>query len=269
MRCVELSSYDSRAVICSKGAYLLKWSISNKDVILPGNPDKPTWSGMAILIPFANRVKNGEYEFEGVKYSLPRNEEGHAIHGLILNEEWDIISVSEDSASFKHILHHPGYPTELTSIAKYTLINKELNVEIIIRNTGLKNAPLVIGAHPYFIASNDWRLKIQGNVQMCEAINKIPTGRLIPFDINNTVRKEFDDCFLISNDDIVLESNYSTIRIIRRGMPYVQIFTGVPNAVAIEPMSGAPDAYHNGMGLIIIRPGEERAFKFTIEVLRL
>ncbi len=104
---------------------------------------------------------------------------------------------------------------------------------------------------------------------MCEAVNKIPTGRLVPFDINNTVRREFDDCFLISNDDIVLESNYSTIRIIRRGMPYVQIFTGVPNAVAIEPMSGAPDAYHNGMGLIIMKPGEERVFKFTIEVLRL
>ncbi|WP_460173372.1 aldose epimerase family protein [Vulcanisaeta sp. JCM 14467] len=266
---MDLNSGDAHAVMCNRGAYLLEWSISDKDVVLPGDLDKPTWGGMAILIPFANRVKGGEYEFEGVRYLLPKNEEGHAIHGLVLNEEWDVVSIGENNVSLKHVLHNPGYPTELTSIVRYTLIDKGLDIEIIVRNTGLKDAPLVVGAHPYFIISGDWRLKTQGSVQMCEAVNKIPTGRLVPFDINNTVRREFDDCFLISNDDIVLESNYSTIRIIRRGMPYVQIFTGVPNAVAIEPMSGAPDAYHNGMGLIIMKPGEERVFKFTIEVLRL
>ncbi|WP_052885827.1 aldose 1-epimerase [Vulcanisaeta distributa] len=267
VECVELSNEVSQAVICSKGAYLLRWAVLGKDVVLPGNTDKPTWSGMAMLIPFANRVKGGEYEFEGVRYSLPRNEEGHAIHGLVLNEEWNIESISRGSASFKHVLRNPGYPTELTLTVKYALTGKELNVDIITRNTGLKNAPLVVGAHPYFIVSNDWRLNAQGDVRMCEAVNKIPTGRLIPFNLSNTTKREFDDCFLI-NGDIILESQYSTIRIIRYGMPYVQIFTGVPNAIAIEPMSGAPDAYHNGMGLIIIRPNEERRFRFTVKVLR-
>ncbi|MGC8543129.1 MAG: aldose 1-epimerase [Vulcanisaeta sp.] len=262
-----MRSRDSQAMICSKGAYLLKWSVLGKDVILPGDPDKPTWGGMAIMIPFANRVKGGEYEFEGVRYSLLKNEEGHAIHGLVLNEEWDITSISEDYAVFKHVLNHPGYPTELTSIIKYILNGDSLDVKITIRNTGFRNAPLVVGAHPYFIVSGDWRVRVQGDMQMCEAINKIPTGKLIPFNLNDTVRREFDDCFLISGD-IMLESQYSAVEVVRHDMPYVQIFTGVTNAVAIEPMSGAPDAYHNGMGLTIIRPGEEKSFSFTIRVLR-
>ncbi|ADY00685.1 Aldose 1-epimerase [Vulcanisaeta moutnovskia 768-28] len=267
MGCLEVSSYTSRAVICNRGAYLLEWSVSGKDIILPGDPDRPTWSGMAIMIPFANRIKNGEYEFEGIKYSLPRNKEGHAIHGLILNEEWSITYIGENSVSLEHVLKHPDYPTELTSIIKYTLVEGELDVEFIIKNTGLRSAPLVVGAHPYFIVSNDWMINTQGEILMCETVNKIPTGKLIPVDLNNTERREFDDCFLV-NGDITLESHYSTIKIIRHGMPYIQIFTGVPNAIAIEPMSGAPDAYHNGMGLTIIKPGEEKNFRFTIKVLR-
>ncbi|WP_054853578.1 aldose 1-epimerase [Vulcanisaeta distributa] len=270
MECVELGNNVSQAVICRRGAYLLKWSVLGKDVILPGNPDKPTWSGMAIMIPFANRVRGGgEYEFEGVRYYLPRNEEGHAIHGLVLNEEWDVISIGEDNVALRYVLNHPGYPTELTSIIKYALNDDGLNVEIIVRNTGLRNAPLVVGAHPYFIVGDNWRMSVQGDVRICESINKIPTGRLIPFNLGDAVRREFDDCFLISGD-ITLESQYSMIRIVRRNMPYVQVFTGVPNAVAIEPMSGAPDAYHNGMGLTIIKPGEEGGrYGFTISVLRI
>jgi len=38
----------------------------------------------------------------------------------------------------------------------------------------------------------------------------------------------------------------------------------VEGAVAVEPMSGAPDAYHNGMGLKILRPGEAAEFSFEI-----
>ncbi|BDR93489.1 aldose 1-epimerase [Vulcanisaeta souniana] len=267
MRCLEVGGYVSRAVICNRGAYLLEWSVSGKDIILPGDPDRPTWSGIAIMIPFANRVRDGEYEFEGIKYSLPRNKEGHAIHGLVLNEEWSVTSTSENSISLKHVLNHPGYPTELTSMVKYALVEGGLDVEFIVKNTGLRGAPLVVGAHPYFIASNDWRINTQGKALMCETINKIPTGKLIPFNLNIMGRREFDDCFLI-NGDITLESQHSAIKIIRQGMPYVQIFTGVPNAIAIEPMSGTPDAYHNGMGLTIIRPGEEKAFSFAIRVLR-
>ncbi|WP_054854875.1 aldose 1-epimerase [Vulcanisaeta sp. JCM 16161] len=268
MECVELISDASHAVICRRGAYLLKWSVSGKDVVLPGDLSRPTWSGMAIMIPFANRVRGGEYEFEGVRYYLPRNEEGHAIHGLVLSEDWDITSLGSANATFKYVLNHPGYPTELTSTIKYTLDDNSLSVEIVIRNTGFRNAPLVVGAHPYFIVRNDWRIHVQGDALMCETIDKIPTGKLIPFNLNNTIRREFDDCFLI-NSDIMLESQYSSIKIIRHNMPYVQIFTGVPNAIAIEPMSGAPDAYHNGMGLTIIRPGEERRYGFTMSALRI
>ncbi|MGC9152929.1 MAG: aldose 1-epimerase [Vulcanisaeta sp.] len=268
MHFIEIKKRESKVIVSSKGAYIIRWSIAGKDILLPGNLEKPTRGGMAIMIPYANRVKNGEYEFEGIRYTLPKNEEGHAIHGLILNETWSIESMGEGNVILKHVLKHPGYPTELTSIVNYILNERELKVIMRIRNTGSRSAPLVIGAHPYFLATDDWRVRVDGDAYICEAVNKIPTGRLLPFNLDSTNRRDFDDCFLI-NGKIILESKYSTIEIERQNMPYIQIYTGIPNAIAIEPMSGAPDAYHNGMGLIKIQSNEERTFTFTIRVLRI
>jgi len=47
-------------------------------------------------------------------------------------------------------------------------------------------------------------------------------------------------------------------------MKFFQVYTGVKGAVAVEPMSGAPDAFHNGLGLVIIRPDETREFSFEV-----
>jgi len=265
----SIRSNESTLTISSKGAYVTEWSIAGKNVLLPGNLERPTRGGMAIMIPYANRVRDGEYEFEGVRYVLPRNEEGHAIHGLVLNDEWELLELGPSEIEFKHVLNHPGYPTELTSVVKYALGEREFRTDLIIRNTGSRTAPLVVGAHPYFIVSPDWRIRVDGEVRICVMSDKIPTGELLPYDIDNTSKREFDDCFLIGNAEVTLESSYSTIKMVRRNMPYTQIYTGIPGSIAIEPMSGAPDAYHNGLGLIVIRPGETKTFSFTIKVLRI
>lgn len=254
-------SYESfEAEILELGAYLYSLTKNSKDLILKGNLEKPTHGGMAILIPYANRVKGGEYEFDGIKYILPKNQEGNAIHGLVLDKKWDIILSSTNSIKLKYILTHPGYPTTLENYVNYILDNKGLEVAIIVKNIGNMPAPLTIGAHPYFVVSNDWRLRTNGVVLRCEIKDKIPTGRLYSFNLSSG---EFDDCFLVEND-IELISSYQSVIVKRKNMPYIQVYTGVKGAVAVEPMSGAPDAFHNGLGLVIIYPGEEREFWFKL-----
>ena len=52
-------------------------------------------------------------------------------------------------------------------------------------------------------------------------------------------------------------------------MPYIVIYNGEHagnNAVAIEPMTGAPDAYHNGIGIISLDKGNEFKCSYSIEV---
>ena len=255
---------NTEADILTKGAYLYSFSVNGKDIILRGNLDKPTRGGMAILIPYANRVKGGEYEFDNVKYSLPKNEEGNAIHGLVLDKEFEVKEEKEDEVSLEYLLIHEGYPTTLRCTVMYKVLDKALSVKIKVKNEGNKRAPLTVGAHPYFIVSDDWKIITTSNVvRQCVMKDHIPTGEFTETKIEH---KEHDDCFLVEGE-VQLVSSYSSILIRRENMPFIQIYTGVKGAVAIEPMSGAPDAYHNGIGLKIINPKEEETFSFSIEVI--
>ena len=262
---IRLNVDDSEVIIYEKGAYLYSWKIRNKDVLLKGNLELPTKGGMALLIPYANRVAGARYVFNGVEYVLPRKwwspEEDNAIHGLVFDKEFSIDDVGHNYARLSYVLRHSGYPTTLAINVEYTLYGDELKTVIIVRNIGNSEAPLVVGAHPYFIVSDDWDIEVSGESYRCESINKIPTGRLVR---DRLRRGDWDDCFIV-NDPIILKSSYSKIIISRENMRYLHVYTGAQSAVALEPMSGAPDAYHNGMGLLIIRPGEKMNFSFTIK----
>nr|WP_291999910.1 aldose 1-epimerase [Caldivirga sp.] len=266
---IRLREGSSEAIIYEKGAYLYSWSIGGRDVILKGNLDAPTRGGMAILIPYANRVKGAEYVFNGVKYTLPVKwwppREDHAIHGLVLDKDFIVKESTVNSALLNYVLRHSGYPSILDILVKYELGGDSLKVSFTIRNIGSSDAPLTVGAHPYFLVSSDWNIRTGGESYQCEAVDKIPTGRLIRRELS---KGEWDDCFIV-DDPIELTSSYSGITITRVNMKYLQVYTGIPNAVAVEPMSGAPDAYHNGMGLITIKPNETREFSFTIKVTRI
>ncbi len=259
---MKISYQSFEAEVLETGAYLFSLTKNSKDLILKGDLDRPTHGGMALLIPYANRVKGGEYEFDGIRYVLPKNQEGNAIHGLVLDKKWEIISSSSDSIKLKYTLRHDGYPTVLENIVNYSLDAEGLEVLIQVKNLGDKSAPLTVGAHPYFIVSNDWQISTEGMTLRCKMENKIPTGELVPYNFSQSER-EFDDCFIIEGD-VKLTSSYQTVILTRRNMPFIQVYTGLKGAVAIEPMSGAPDAYHNGMGLSIIYPSEEREFWFKI-----
>lgn len=258
---LKIASQDIAAEILENGAYLYSLVKNGRDIILRGKEDRKTRGGMALLIPYANRVKGGKYIWEGKEYELPKNEEGNAIHGLILDKDFSIVEKRDNYVVLDYLLSHPGYPTKLDIKVTYAL-NQGLETRIEVKNVGDNSAPLTVGAHPYFIVKGKWRI-YPSFVKRCIMENKIPTGKVEDFEI---VHKDYDDCFIIPGN-VTLESEYSKV-VIRKDdkMNFIQLYTGQLNAVAVEPMSGAPDAYHNGMGLITLKPKEVKEFHFRIEV---
>ncbi|MFQ6011520.1 MAG: hypothetical protein ACE5KG_05045, partial [Nitrososphaerales archaeon] len=53
---------------------------------------KNEWFKGAKLIPFANRIRDGKYRFEGRSYKLPTNfpSQRHAIHGLLYDRKFNV-----------------------------------------------------------------------------------------------------------------------------------------------------------------------------------
>ncbi len=258
---IALSDGELYLEVHEAGAYVSALRRRDVDVLLRGDPRRPTKGGMAFLAPYANRVRGGSYEFEGRRYELPRSAEGHAIHGLVLDSEFEVEDLEVDRVSLKGALRHPGYPSELLLRVTYEL-GGLLMASAAVTNVGERRAPLVVGWHPYFLVKGGWAIRPSGQALRCESVDRIPTGRLVPHSFGPD--GSYDDCFYVESGEVELDTGEGSILVRGSGMRFFQVYTGVPGAVAVEPMSGAPDAYHNGLGLTVIGPGETREFSFTV-----
>src|SRR4051812_11609658 len=62
---------------------------------------RPTRSGIPILFPFPNRIRAGQFSWEGKSYRLPLNDptQKNAIHGFACRYPWRVIDGGSDGES--------------------------------------------------------------------------------------------------------------------------------------------------------------------------
>lgn len=250
------------AEINSTGAYVRNLVLDGRDILMPSGDGKDTHGGMAVMLPFANRIRNAEYVWEGKTYRLPRNNGIHSIHGLTRGVEWNIVHRGEDTVSLSYSLISGGYPGPLYLKASYELGGSEFKIAVEARNEGKINAPFMAGMHPYFTFDGTWTLESRRNLLMLNYRDRyFPDGTVEsvkPESISSESGKTYDNTF-IAGSPLILDSKGYRIRITTKEMPYLVIYNGEYSrgkSVALEPMTGAPDSFNNRIGLIAIPPGE-------------
>jgi aldose 1-epimerase len=268
---IKLRMQTGYAEVCDKGAHLSALFMDNKEILKGSSDGVATHGGSAVLIPYAGRVKAGRYSFNGRNYSLPLSSDGHAIHGLVLSSKWVAVSISSASVVMTTRLKHEGYPSPLELSVKYAFSSPaSFQVEFVATNAGFRDAPIVIGAHPYFFAKK-WSLHHEGPVQRLLTEEKdFPNGELEDFSFNGKRFRDeqFDDCF-VGGDELTLVADDYSLRILRFNMPYFVVYNGQyaeKVSVSIEPMTGAPDAFNNGIGLKTLKPQETFRCGFELDL---
>lgn len=114
-------------------------------------------SRFALLAPFANRIADARYAFDGHDYDLMPAAHGAARasrHGFVRDAEFAIAALhaGEQAASVllaAAIASQPGYPFALDLAVRYTLAADGLTLETTLRNVGPAAAPAFVGWHPY------------------------------------------------------------------------------------------------------------------------
>lgn len=237
----------------------------------------------AKLSPFACRVKNSRYKFGENDYLLSKFAlRGTAIHGLIYNAMFEIAEHFDDEEkasvklSYVYDNEMEGYPFKYKADVDYTL-NKgnSLTVKTNVTNLGDKLMPVVDGWHPYFTLGdrlNDYQVEFQSKEMLEFNEDLVPTGKVIPFEefgsIKNFGTTELDNCFTLNFSECqplcVVRHPGKKVQIEfhpEESYPYLQIYTPEHRkSIAIENLSGAPDAFNNGMGLKVLQPGELATF---------
>ena len=279
---VELtnSENDSNAkVYLNLGGSLQVLSLNKKSIINGLSPQRyeETYAS-AILFPFTNRIKNGTYTFQDKDYTLNLNleEENSAIHGLVYNKTFQIISkeTTDDIAclkiGFTENKKTKGFPFKYSIQLTYTLSQDILTLNVEITNTDNNPFPFNIGWHPYFYSSNlfDSKLSLNSNKKL------VFNEEMIPIGVNDIVEteeiqiknKHFDDCYILNSKSIQFRTPDHQITLSSSSNEnYLQVYTpNNSNAIAIEPKTGPSNSFNNKLGLNILKPNENHQVSWTI-----
>lgn len=293
---VELRFGEQRAVVVEVGGGLREYTVAGRPVLDGYAEGERCRSGRGqILAPWPNRLRDGRYEWEGETHQLALSEVArhNAIHGLVRFANWNLAGRSAASATMTHVLHpQDGYPFSLALQAHYALDEAGLTVTTTAINVGKSACPYGIGAHPYLTLCtdtiDDCTLQVPAATWMPSDERGIPTGEVALSGGDQDFRSprrigqaKLDVCCgeLRREHDgraYVVLSAPAGGRSVSVWMDeqhrYLMLFTGdtLPDpqqrrrALAIEPMTCAPDAFNSGAGLHTLEPGQSLLSRWGI-----
>ncbi len=244
----------------------------------------------AKLSPFVCRIDSASYRIGEKVYTFPRKfTDGSAIHGILSDKKFEVVETEADGTAAMVLLKHdyrgdnPGYPFPFTLSVKYTLKDKgRLELSTTVENLSTETIPLADGWHPYFSlggTANDWHLLLNCN-EMLELNEKlVPSGIRTESDMFRTMQpigsRALDNCFIAdpvrgSAPAAILFNPENKLRLSffpEISYPFLQIYTPDDRlSIAIENLSGAPDSFNNGIGLIRLAPGKKQSFTVTYQL---
>jgi aldose 1-epimerase len=236
-------------------------------------------SASELLFPFASRIPEGKYVFQGKTYQLAKNETGglNAIHGLVRKQAFRLeeqVTHSDYAAiTLSHTLENAdGYPFHVTISVRYTLhANGTFELKYEALKKGADACPVMFGWHPYYQIGDEkadaWKISIPSDEIVQFDANQIPIGKELFQTEKPTLlyRKDFDNCFVISGNgtnvttQLISENKNVTINIEQETgegkFNHLVIYTPpARDCVAIEPLTANVDAFNSGDGLNIIPP---------------
>lgn len=239
----------------------------------------------AKLSPYVCRLHKGSYAFRNRSFKVNGFYMGeHAIHGLIYNRSFDIIDIIEDDTQAAITMQYQyngsdeGYPFPFTMQVQWKLSDggpsgDRLTVVTSFTNRHHDAVPLSDGWHPYFTLGNnldECSLQFNTGLQVAFSKDLLPTGDTVADQrfVHGTSLKgiELDNCFLLDPakepSRCILQNG--RLRLIIEpdaSYPYLQIYTpSHRKSIAIENLSSAPDAFNNGIGLVVVNSGEKKEF---------
>ena len=162
---------------------------------------------------FANRIKDGKFTLDGVEYDLPKNNNGHCLHGGPTGWQYQVYEGEQiDESTVKMTIESPdgdnGFPGNVTASCTY-ILNDDNSLVLVYDAT--TDAPTVINMtnHSYFNLSGDPKntvlndsLIIISNQMTPTDEGLIPTGEIAdiaegsPFDFLHgfkTIGKQIDE----------------------------------------------------------------------------
>ncbi|MDX2136684.1 MAG: aldose epimerase [Chloroflexota bacterium] len=247
-----------------------------------------------IMLPWANRLRDAKFSFEGVEYVLEASSaDGTAIHGTVRKLPWRVVSADAlhvrlmfDSSLYEKL----NYPFEFSAEAEYRLEGGDFVMTLALRNEDTRAIPAGFGHHPYFLRApggdaNAVQLEIPCD-QQYTLHNALATAPPQPISAASDYRtlKPLDDA---QHDDLLTARHADKpMRMVYPAwgvelafhadalFEHVLLFAPVGKPFfALEPQTNANDGFNlraQGIapaGVFVLQPGESRRGECRLQVV--
>lgn len=219
----------------------------------PENSAMIAW-GSYPMVPWAGRVRDGGFDFQGDHYELPLNLGEHAIHGVGFGLPWRVDSHEKNSIELSLVLPtDERWPFGGEARQRIEAGNSRLKMSLSV-HAAESAMPATIGWHPWF--------------RKPERLDFTPT-KIYPRDARgiaitpciDPTPGPWDDCF-INSDPVVLHYPGQSMRLLSDCEHWV-VYDETTYATCVEPQSGPADSFN--IEPTVLQPAEMLQRTFLIE----
>jgi aldose 1-epimerase len=286
-----ISRGSATATITELAAGIRRFSIDGVDLTEPFDESvSPPMGCGIVLVPWPNRIREGRWMLDGKPQQLDLTDPGYkqATHGLLRNTAYRVAAQSDAAITLAAtVFPQHGYPFLLDTSVTYEVLDDGLDVTHVIENLSDAAAPVAVGAHPYFrigdVPTADLMLTVPASTRFELDDSLLPVAEH-PVDGDYDLREgrvlgEIDLNVTLGslpagpNSSVLTAPDGRSLEVWQdESFGFVQVYTprnfpglgGERHAVAIEPMTAAPDAFNSGLGLQWVEPGSSVTARWGI-----
>lgn len=188
------------------------------------------------MLPWAGRIRRGEFSFQGQHCRLPPNLGAHAIHGVGFVLPWRVEMQQADAVELALDLpEDERWPFGGSARQRIEIDGDAIKLQLSV-TAGARAMPKpVVGWHPWFRKPE--RLEFRPKAYYprdAEGIATLPTSPPLP--------GPWDDCF-VNVEPVLLHRAGQTLRL-TSGCNHWVVYDQPAHATCVEPQSGPPDAFN-------------------------
>ena len=210
--------------------------------------------GVYPMVPFAGRVRDARFAFDGLSHELTANGGRHALHGTVFESAWSVRDSDATSVVMEVDLGR-SWPFPGTVTHSVTLAETSATFGLEVRAAA--DMPVQVGWHPWFAAP----AKLQADFRAwlprdADGMPGAPTPEGMP-----RLDTAVDDCFLGDGSPVRVRVRGVELTLTSDCRHWV-VYTGAQHGVCAEPQSGPPNEFENAP--VTLRSGESFSRWFRI-----
>lgn len=233
---------------------------------LPDAENDPMLMACFPLVPYANRIAGGRFDFAGREVRLRRNwdRDPHPLHGQAWRAAWRVETLSGSHARLAFCGGGDDWPWRYRAVQEFELRTDGLDVRLSVENQSDGIMPAMLGLHPFFPEADLATVQTRArSVWLSDAqalpVEEVMTPAQWAFDTaRSAVRVALDHCFDHWDGTALVRWPDRTLKLSSSGARSLHVYTPAATGFfCLEPQTAPAGALNRDGGeFASLAPGE-------------